>query len=1202
MRSSPLRRRVAAVAVLALIPGLAAAATSGTAAADPTSPPAGSSPGATSSHGSADGHDHDHGLFHEAGEETSVIEVQVADTAELDELLATGVDTTHGIEPRDGGIVVPVVVTPSEAESLREAGYELGATQSRPDQDAAAALAERERTLAAARRANRSFAARADDPTAPDVSDVRIIRADYYTNYGQAFVSVEAKWADGQTNAGALTVERDSGPGTEFGSGGTQTITRFVDAGVYLYHRGAAPAATVGEGDAAVAVRPDRVRITSPSGDVAIAKVADWLPTSGDDPFKGPGYQEDFIDSYLDPTQLYDRIAALAEEFPDQAELVELPYASNGYRRPSQALLDPPGNRVVLGAGSSRAEYAYVPSTTLGSAVPAGGLAAAPVAAVSAAPNQAWPNATPAQGCGPFADFPSGAVAVVERGECGFGDKAVNAQQAGASAVLIANNVAGLPTAPGGTAPGVTIPVVAVSQADGRTLRAAAGTPASLVPGATPASNARVGLDSKAWGHEGGDDVSARLSRPASSPSDLVVRVAGTSVDVELATDAGGAITTTAAQVVAAIDGDPRASALVNAYTYRGSAGDGVVAPTRLIGLDDNLNAPDYVSHDPQPVYALRIGTAPEGEKPGVLAYAQEHAREWVPPLVTIETAERLLRNYGSHAPTTDLVDNLETWIAPSINPDGGHYSFYDFASQRRNMVRYCAEGGNYDVGARNAWGVDLNRNHEMYSAFDGYDGASTTNCNSDTFAGPSEHSEGEARNVEWLGAKDNVKFSMNLHSSGNYFMWSPGSYIREGRVTAPRPSLQDEQFFEQASEKILTGIKRHRGTSVTPARTGVTADVLYSAAGNSGDQLYYKHDVYAWNFETGVMFQPPFTNPDPTGGSAQAESMEFANGLIEMLRVARELEQDTLAPTTVVDVAEAGTAGKVNVTFDSSEAVEIRYTLDGTRPTATNGETLQANGVREGGETLLVDEGATIYWYATDPAGNVEGGYDPTAESGTGFRKWIAEVGYELAPAASTVELDLDPAAVRVGRSVEATVSVTSANDFDLAPSGVVTLTADGLEPQVVELGDDGTATTDLGPFRGAGDVEVTASYAGDDTSAASTSDPRTVEVSTVPTGTRVARQQPARVLTDGPAARTRARLVVRVDLADDADSAPAGWVQVRRAGEVIARGRVDAGRAVVTLPRFAQPGAKQLRVRYNGSATFGASATGYRLVVSRP
>jgi MYXO-CTERM domain-containing protein len=76
----------------------------------------------------------------------------------------------------------------------------------------------------------------------------------------------------------------------------------------------------------------------------------------------------------------------------------------------------------------------------------------------------------------------TGKFALLDRGgpdggtPCSFVEKAQNAQDAGAIAVLIANNVASPPLAGmAGTAPDVTIPVLGITQADGAGLKAAVG-------------------------------------------------------------------------------------------------------------------------------------------------------------------------------------------------------------------------------------------------------------------------------------------------------------------------------------------------------------------------------------------------------------------------------------------------------------------------------------------------------------------------------------------------------------------------------------------------------------------------------------------------------------------------------------------------------------------------------------------------------
>ncbi|MBW6483964.1 MAG: T9SS type A sorting domain-containing protein [Vicingaceae bacterium] len=67
----------------------------------------------------------------------------------------------------------------------------------------------------------------------------------------------------------------------------------------------------------------------------------------------------------------------------------------------------------------------------------------------------------------------TGNIAVVYRASCEFGAKALAAQNAGAIAVIIINNIAGPPVGMGGGASGlsVTIPVIMISNVDGALLR-----------------------------------------------------------------------------------------------------------------------------------------------------------------------------------------------------------------------------------------------------------------------------------------------------------------------------------------------------------------------------------------------------------------------------------------------------------------------------------------------------------------------------------------------------------------------------------------------------------------------------------------------------------------------------------------------------------------------------------------------------------
>jgi hypothetical protein len=86
---------------------------------------------------------------------------------------------------------------------------------------------------------------------------------------------------------------------------------------------------------------------------------------------------------------------------------------------------------------------------------------------------------SPTDACEPLVGFPAGAIAVVDRGTCEFGFKALTAQNAGAAAVIVVNNQPGAPITmgPGAVGSQVTIPAVMVSQTDGATIKA--GLPAT---------------------------------------------------------------------------------------------------------------------------------------------------------------------------------------------------------------------------------------------------------------------------------------------------------------------------------------------------------------------------------------------------------------------------------------------------------------------------------------------------------------------------------------------------------------------------------------------------------------------------------------------------------------------------------------------------------------------------------------------------
>lgn len=735
-------------------------------------------------------------------EEAQAVEVLLPDRDALNYLVSNGWDLDHDVSETEDGITVTVIATPSEFDFLETLGIiRLGTTVSQEAQEKF--REQRQQALT-------------EQAEALEATDtLTILRADYWQSDFGEYISVEAKSSAG--SAADLTASWE---------GGSMRLFAFVDAGVYLYHRRST----------SVGSRPVSLTVTSDQGGSATAPFTEWLP---DEELKWD-YQSGFVDGYMDPTELYARIGSLAAEFPDLAEIVELPYLTNGYRRQAMGLITGPG------------------------------------------------------------------------------------------------------------------------------------------------SSNRIVITSHAWGHEGGNGIIVETLDPGAAGQPLTVNVTGNTISVSLATAGDGSLTSTAAEVIDAINAHPEASALVRADPYRQSSAGGIVSP-QSIELSDYLEAPPEISRDPWRVRAIRIGRYRDGSRLGVLAYAQEHAREWVPPLVAVETAERLLRNYAHGGHTKYLLDNLDIFIIPSVNPDGAHYSFYDFAFQRKNMTNYCLGGPRNDPNSRNNWGVDVNRNYDIGSIFDGFDGASSS-CSSAVYSGPAELSEPESSNVAWIADTfDNIRFSMNIHSTGNYFMWSPGAYIVPGRESLPRPTLGEETYFWYASERILQAIKAHRGVVVTPGRTGPIVDVLYSAAGNSGDRLWYENDFYAWNFEVGSSgFQPDWPE-------AFEETMEFSNGLIELFDVSLDFAKDNLVPQSwLVDpegkrIENKKFDGEAILRFENSEPATIYFTLDGSRPTFSS-PVYSSDGIREPGAVMTFTQDTTVNWFAIDSAGNISNNYEPGENNSVQF------------------------------------------------------------------------------------------------------------------------------------------------------------------------------------------------------------------------
>ncbi|WNG59964.1 hypothetical protein F0U59_38520 [Archangium gephyra] len=103
----------------------------------------------------------------------------------------------------------------------------------------------------------------------------------------------------------------------------------------------------------------------------------------------------------------------------------------------------------------------------------------------------------------------AGKIAIIDRGNCDFTLKVQNAQTAGATGVIIADNVAGSVANMGGASTTITIPTLRVTLADGNKLRGASGVTVQLRR--QTALNLDGTVDNGIVAHEWGHYISNRL-------------------------------------------------------------------------------------------------------------------------------------------------------------------------------------------------------------------------------------------------------------------------------------------------------------------------------------------------------------------------------------------------------------------------------------------------------------------------------------------------------------------------------------------------------------------------------------------------------------------------------------------------------------------------------------------------------------------
>jgi carboxypeptidase T len=217
-------------------------------------------------------------------------------------------------------------------------------------------------------------------------------------------------------------------------------------------------------------------------------------------------------------------------------------------------------------------------------------------------------------------------------------------------------------------------------------------------------------------------------------------------------------------------------------------------------------------SYEGRQIFALKISRNPSADdptKPDVLVAGCHHAREWISVEPPMYFANRLVNQYLTDDQARYLVDHLQIWIVPVVNPDGLTYS-QGSANDQLDAVRLWRKNRRpiNPQGCASGIGVDLNRNYDYEWRLPGDqpcpyffdDVGASDDPNNEVYRGPSPGSEPELKALQVLTNDPNRHFAARIdyHNYKQLILY-PWGYQTSGSADALAQSTLAKRMSDLA-------------------------------------------------------------------------------------------------------------------------------------------------------------------------------------------------------------------------------------------------------------------------------------------------------------------------------------------------------------------------------------------------------------------